>query len=195
MKRLTVFLSRYAYSFPFSPAPLPPLPLSIILSPSSFHHALLFSSGIYRVAPDASASLLRWSLAHACFRLGSLCSSFAFSLVLLPPPPPPCRQPFVYPSLSEVGRLLRLCIYTPHLFFLFPFIPHCIFFLSVSAPFHLPLLITPPPPLTPPFLSPSQRVSTCLSSSRSLTLSLCCHGALRPCSMLVFFFQLKATNL
>lgn len=44
-----------------------PFPLSIILTPSSFHHLLLFSSGIYRVAPDASTSLLCWSPAHAGF--------------------------------------------------------------------------------------------------------------------------------
>lgn len=90
----TLFLSStYVYCmccFPFSPPSA--VPLSIILSPSSFHHPLLFSSGIYRAAPDASASL-RWSLAHACFRLGSFCSAFAFSLVLLPPPPlSPCRH-------------------------------------------------------------------------------------------------------
>lgn len=62
---------------------LPPLNLSITLSSSSFHHPLLFSRGIYRVAPDASASLLRWSLAYACFRLGSHPSSFSFSDHLL----------------------------------------------------------------------------------------------------------------
>ncbi len=65
------------------------------------------------------------------------------------------------------------CVYThtsPVLpVFLFPFFTPVS--LSVSAPFHLPLLITLPPPLTPPFLASSQRVSTCLSSSRSLAPS------------------------
>lgn len=132
MKWLPVSLRRSIYSLPFSPPVIPPFPLSI-MTPSSFHHPLLFSSGIYRVAPDASTSLLCWSLAHAGFRLGSLCSSFAFSLRLLPPPPPPsppCRQPFVRPSLSKMGRLLGLCILTSHLFFLFScflfFTPVCL---------------------------------------------------------------------
>lgn len=103
-------------------------PLSIICSSPQV---------VFIVAPDASASLLRWSLAHACFHLGSLCSSFAFPLVLLLSPPP-CRQS----CLSEMGRLLGLCINhsSPVLpAFLFPFLPLlcllpvCVCFLSFTS--------------------------------------------------------------
>lgn len=89
------------------------LPLSIILSPSFFSIIHSSSQVVFIEAPDASASLLHWSLAHACFRLGSLCSSFAFSFVLhllllhhLFP-----VELFVYPSFSDIGQLLGLCTF------------------------------------------------------------------------------------
>ena len=53
-----------------------------------------------------------------------------------------------------------------------PVPPPSVYSLSVSSPFHLALLITPPPPLTRPFLSFWQHVSTCLSSSWSLAPSV-----------------------
>lgn len=150
-----------------------PFPLSIILTPSSFHHLLLFSSGIYRVAPDASTSLLCWSQPMQVFRLGSLYVSR-----LLPPPPspsPPSRQPFCL----SVSFQKSVC--TPLTCFLsscFLFSPTVSFPPPVSALFLLsPLLLITLPPLWTSALSVAPR-NVCQHVCHILGLSHCllfCH--------------------
>lgn len=90
-----------------------------------------------------------------------------FSLVLLPPPPPsPCRQ-----GCLSIHLLLRRedywdCVYTllssSSCLSVSFFLPNSLVCLSMLPPFSF---FTLPPPLTSPFLSSSQHVSTCLSSS------------------------------
>lgn len=121
-----------------------PFPLSIILTPSSFHHLLLFSSGIYRVAPDASTSLLCWSPAHAGFppRLSLCITSSSTSSISL------SSQQTTILSVS-----FQNSVHTPFTCFLsscFLFSPTVSFLPPVSAlfPFFPLLLITLSPPRT-----------------------------------------------
>lgn len=76
-----------------------------MMTPSSFHHPLLFSSGIYRVAPDASTSLLV-SGPHEFLSWLPLFILCLFTC-LLPPPPPPPPPPLCSDSILSILLSLR----------------------------------------------------------------------------------------
>lgn len=92
LRTFVLFLSLLLFFLPF-------------LFPSSCLHPLSIihpsSQVVFIDAPDASVSLLHWSLAHACFRLGSLLFILHFS-TSPPLPPHPCRlQFFLFISLWD----------------------------------------------------------------------------------------------